>query len=54
MNGINPVIKGYTLTTISLWVIKVCTLMTNIEPVIQETPNGLFNTGHPGLHLDDQ
>ena len=54
MTGINPVIKGYTLMTVSLLVIKVQTFMTNIELVIQETRNGRFNTGHQGLHLDEQ
>jgi hypothetical protein len=54
MTGINPVIKGCTLMTGPLLVIEVQTLMTNIEPVIQETPNGRFNTSPQGLYLNDQ
>ncbi|PLW14613.1 hypothetical protein PCANC_20403 [Puccinia coronata f. sp. avenae] len=35
----------------SLSVIEVQTLMTNIEPVIQETPNGRFNTSPQGTAM---
>ncbi|PLW29782.1 hypothetical protein PCASD_24880 [Puccinia coronata f. sp. avenae] len=52
--SLKPVIKGCTLMTGSLLVIEVQTLMTDIEPVIQETPNGRFNTSPQGLYLDDQ
>ncbi|PLW28365.1 hypothetical protein PCANC_23998 [Puccinia coronata f. sp. avenae] len=43
--------KGCTLMTGSLLVIEVQTLMTNIELVIQETPNGRLNTSPQACFL---